>query len=78
MGIDEPSRRGGGVSGGSLVTGRNALATSPAPALTQAELARYRAAWDRAEAAVGTIRVPAAQRPYVKAYFDAIRATVRR
>jgi hypothetical protein len=60
------------------VAERNTPASGRAPTLTQAELARHRAAWDRTEAAVGKTRIPAEQRPYVKAYFDAIRATVRR
>jgi len=77
-GASEMRQSGGGVAGGSLTKASNTPAGNPEPTFTQAELARYRGSWDRAQAALGDARIPADQRPYVKAYFDAIRSAVRR
>jgi hypothetical protein len=61
----------GGVTGGTL-TSRPPDDRTLAPLDRATYAARYADAWSRAQAAIGSARVPAAMREYVKRYFSSI------
>jgi hypothetical protein len=75
--VDSTTALGGGVRGGTLAPDATRKQDNR-PAFTARERALYRGEWDRAQAAVAQDRIPPALRPYVRAYFEAIRSAGQR